>query len=288
MKKVRVMFGHGDRRDAVPRRSLGVVMACVAAALSVMAAGCASTGTESGAGAYREDFAEVFGGQDAAGPEGGARSPWAIVVGVYTGMGAFDRAQSAAGRLRESFGLTGARAEPRSNGAVVLVGGYDSPADDRAQRDLARLHEMEIDGATPFRTAFLAPQGGPVEGSFPKLNLANARENHGDGAKYTLQVAVYESEDGREARRAAEEATQAFRRDGELAFYYHGPTKSMVTIGLFGDRDYDPQTGRRSKELRDLQQRFPYNLLNGRTIIERRIGGKRTQPSTLVQVPERR
>ncbi len=80
-------------------------------------------------------------------------------------------------------------------------------------------------------------------------------------------------------------AVAAAPQDGELAFYYHGPTKSMVTVGLFGDRDYDPATDRRSDRLLQTQRRFPNNMLNGRTIIERRIGGNRTQPSSLVMVP---
>jgi hypothetical protein len=242
--------------------------------------GCSSP--DGGAGAYREEFGQVFGGgRDAASEDGG----WAIVLRAFSGGGALERAQAAAEGFRATGVLDSARAVTRANGAVVVYGGFEAPDDRDAQRELARVKALEIGGSRPFASAFLAPQGGIDPGTIPELNLAEAKERHGRGAKYTLQIAVYESDRRGEAKRAAEEAASQLRRDGELAFYYHGPTKSMVTVGLFGDRDYDPVTGRRSLELQGLQRRYPHNLLNGRTIIERRVGGERTQPSALVSVP---
>jgi len=248
------------------------------------APGCGSAErSSSGAGAYRGAFAEVFDG--GASPEAG--KPWAILLGVYSGEDAMSRAEGAASRLRSGpAGLSSARAVPREKGgAVVLFGGYDSSGERSAQRDLERVKGLVVDGARPFRGAFLTPQGGRPEGSNPELDLNQARQRHGRGAEYTLQVAVYQSEQRSDAMRAAEEAALELRREGDLAFYYHGPTRSMVTVGLFGERDFDPETGRRSAELQRLQERFPNNLLNGRTIIERRMEGERTQPSTLVRVP---
>lgn len=253
--------------------------------LALLLPACGSS-PDDGAGAYREDFRQVF-GSGSSGRDADAGSPaWAIVLGVHSGPGAMDRAETAAAALRERLDLRSARAAPRRNGAVVLFGGYDAPSDRDAQRDLDRLQSLRVDDAQPFRTAFLAPQGGPPEGSYPQFNLNNARAEYGQGARYTLQIAVYESPERRDAMDAAEQAVLELRQDGELAFYFHGPTKSMVTVGLFGDRDYNPQTGRQSSELQALQQRYPNNLLNGRTIIERRVEGQRTQPSTLVAVPE--
>jgi len=244
--------------------------------------GCASD--DGGASAYRDDFSEVFGSSDRSGGTQ-AEAPWAIVLRAFSGNGAMDRAAAAAAGMRDGAGLASARAVPRASGAVVVFGGYPSPDDRTAQNDLRRLKAMELGGGRPFSAAFLAPQRGVDPGRNPELNLDEARARHGEGAKYTLQIAVYESEKPAEAKRAAEQAAAQLRRDGELAFYYHGPTKSMVTVGLFGDRDYDPATDRRSERLRALEREYPHNLLNGRTIIERRIGGNRTQPSSLVMVP---
>lgn len=258
----------------------------LSAAVTCLALGC-SAPQEKGAENFRDDFQQVFGGATA-GTEQQQQAPWAIILSVQSGRGALERAESAADAIRERFGLASARAVPRTSGAVVVFGGYQNPGDRDAQRDLQRIQSIQLDGARPFRTAFLAPQGGPAEGSYPELNLNNAKANHGQGAKYTLQIAVYESPNRQESMRAAEEATLELRRQGEMAFYYHGPTKSMVTLGLFGDRDYNPATGRQSAELTELQSRYPHNLLNGRTIVERRMGGDRTQPSALVAVPEQR
>jgi len=253
-----------------------------ASVLPLVLWGCASDG--GGASEYRDDFQEVF-GESGGGSGERVDAEWAILLRAFSGSGAMDRAAAAAEGFRASAGLESARAVARANGAVVIYGGYDSPEDRDAQRDLERLKTMEVQGSRPFVSAFLAPQGGPDPGRMPELNLAEARERHGQGAKYTLQIAVYESDRASEAKRAAEEAAAQLRRDGEMAFYYHGPTKSMVTVGLFGDRDYDPGTDRRSERLRALERKFPHNLLNGRTIIERRIGGERVQPSALVMVP---
>jgi len=268
------------------REKVLTLFGCLAAALGglLAASGCGSDGgSTSGAAAYRGEFAEVFDGRAA--PEAG--KPWAILLGVYSGPGAMSRAELAAARARGGeAGLSSARAFPREKGgAVLLFGGYDDPGDRAAQRDLERVKGLVVDGARPYRGAFLTPQGGPPEGSNPELDLNQARERHGQGAEYTLQVAVYQSETRGDAVRAAEEAAAELRRGGDLAFYYHGPTRSMVTVGLFGERDFNPETGRRSSELQRLQERFPHNLLNGRTIIERRVEGERTQPSTLVRVP---
>ncbi len=245
-------------------------------------AGCASE--PEGAGAYREEFGEVFGSGGVAGAEEN-EAAWAIVVQAVSGRRAMERAELAASGLRDALGLESARVRERGNGAVVVYGGYDSPDDPAAQRDLERIKDLEVDGFKPFTGAFLSPQGGPDEGGIPELNLATARERHGAGAEYTLQIAVYESDDRGEAKRAAEQAAAQLRQEGREGFYFHGPTRSMVTVGLFGDRDYDPGTDRRSSRLLELQRQYPHNLLNGRTIIERRIGGERTQPSALVRVP---
>ena len=273
MRKSRFMM-FGFRPDPLWGLSVGLL---------VVATAC-SAPQEGGSAAYRDDFQRVFGDASEASREG-REAPWAILLNVHSGRGAMERAEEAAAAMRERFGLASARAVPRSGGAVVVFGGYDSPGDQTAQRDLQRIQAIEAGGARPFRTAFLSPQGGPAEGSHPELNLNNARANHGQGAKYTLQIAVYESADRQESMKAAEDAALELRREGEMAFYYHGPTKSMVTLGLFGDRDYDPGSGRQSAAIRELQSRYPHNLLNGRTIIERRVGGERTQPSALVAVP---
>ncbi len=117
--------------------------------------GCASD--DGGAAAYREDFSEVFGSSDRPGATQGD-APWAIVLRAFSGGGAMDRAAAAAEGFRDGAGLGSARAVARSSGAVVVFGGYPSPDDRTAQRDLQRVKAMEIEGARPFSGAFLSPR----------------------------------------------------------------------------------------------------------------------------------
>ena len=145
-----------------------------------------------------------------------------------------------------------------------------------------------INGRRPYRTAFLAPPERRIdEGSLPEYNLATAHQRFGDAAVWTLQIGVYDSPDRAEAKRAAEEAVQRLRREGERAFYYHGETRSMVTVGVFGHSDIDEFARPRSPMLASLMERYPRNLINGSPIIEKRPGQKdREQRSLLVRIPD--
>jgi hypothetical protein len=91
-------------------------------------------------------------------------------------------------------------------------------------------------------------------------------------------------------------AAARLRADGDQAYFYHGPNRSLVTVGLFTEQDFGveqqpapdggvlfiPTYGQR---VRELQKKFSYNLGNGRTIIEK-SGDKKLgeQPSFLVRV----
>lgn len=227
---------------------------------------------------------------------------WSIVIAAIDGDGAETAARNLLAEIRTRAGLKDAFVEARGARYVVSYGSYAGPADRAAQADLERIKAIEIDGVRPFAMAQLAP---PIRaGTVPEFDLRNARRIHGTWALYSLQIGVYSREDGRppspdemrEFRRMAEEAVAQLRREGEEAFYYHGPNRSMVTVGLFGTDDFDPQSpGPQSPRLSALRERYPNNLLNGRGIRERRevttTAGRpaviqRLQPSFLVQIPD--
>jgi len=248
--------------------------------------GCASGG--------KPDSALSSEGRAVFGPTGGgastgdaARTPaWRVVLAVFDGDDAVQRAQAALPIIQGRGGVPRAFVEPRRNGAIIALGAFADPADRHAQRELARVRAIQIDGRPAFPSAFLAPPEAARLGTDPELDLATARQRFGQSIRYTLQVAVYESDHRAEAARLAEQAAVAFRQDGELAFYYHGPNRSMVTIGLFTERDYDPQSGRMSTELRDLMGRHPKHLYNGLGVRERRPDGSMVdQAPRLVRVP---
>ncbi len=230
---------------------------------------------------------------------------WTIVIVAFTGDGQVEAATLGLVKARTEGGLPGAYLEKRDKATVLAYGRYETPDDPRAQADLEMIRTMTSEGTRPFASALLTPPAPKhLAGSLPELDLRNAKKLFGkDKALYTLQVAIYgrgdrsraSAEDIAAARKASEEAAVILRRDGELAFYYHAAERSMVTVGVYGQNDYDPlnRPGIESYSLLRARELHPLNLLNGQGIRERIAGAKgdgpenyRLQPSSLVSVPE--
>jgi len=263
--------------------------AVVAMGLLAVMIGCQSSpGGSSGFDARRSEGVFDVPGQAAdanAGDRAATQSGWTIVLATFNGPNAARDAMAALPAIQGGSGFDGLFVEHRRRGSFVASGRYASESDPRAVADLRRFRSYERNGIKPFGKAFLAPPVGGAAGARPEINLARAKEIFGRDALYTLQVAVYESDDRRQSMRAAEEAAYIYRQDGELAFYYHGPTRSMVTIGAFGEDDIDVEAGLESPELTAVRQRHPLNLFNGLAIRETTNGRTRQQPSQLVQIP---
>lgn len=260
---------------AIP--TLGVLLI----AMSLTACGSAPG---SSSGVTQRSSAGVFdsprGGDSAA-----MQSGWTIVLATFNGVTARQDAVAALPLVQSGSGFGGLFVEHRKRGSFIASGRYGSETDRSAVADLKRFRNYERGGIKVFGRAFLAPPVGGAVGNRPEINLARAKEIFGNAAIYTLQVAVYESDDRRESMRAAEDAAFIYRQDGELAFYYHGPTRSMVTIGAFGEDDLDVEAGLESADLTALRVRHPLNLFNGMGIRETVGGRTRDQGSRLVQIP---
>lgn len=271
----------------------------------------AQTDRGGGAGAERGAAREGKGKQSEKEKKGGEAPPersatpggWSVALASYSGEGHAERAARALERVR-GLGLPDARIEARGSGSVVTLGSFADPASAEAKAALARARGIVVEGEPVFAGAFLAPPSrGAVAG---KNDLRGARDEFGKSVRYTLQVGVYESKERREAERAAEEAAAALRRAGEPAYYFHGPTRSMVTVGAFTekearafmDRAGGQTTGEGSTELWELFRRHPQNLLNGNlSLVEKPLGsagesakgkkgdGVKAQSSFLVEIP---
>lgn len=251
----------------------------------------------------RTEGESIFGGGEAGDPRtrGVPAAPWAmwsIVLGVYSPDDRI-RAQENLEWIRTVGGLGEARLERRSNGMVIAYGIYSGADDPKAQEALARLREMVIDSKRPYAGAVLAPPTAEsVTGSNAAWDLARVRADRGPNAIYTLQIGLYGRADStqptaaelREFRAKAEEAVRELRAKGEEAYYFHSPRRSTVTIGVFGQADYDPLNlpGYRSPPLARAWEAYPHNLLNGQAIRERIPGTEqqRLQASSLVRIPE--
>ncbi len=210
---------------------------------------------------------------------------WSLVLEYYSGAGHLERATARATGLANVFSRSDFAVREKSEASVVVLGSYSGPQDSRFKEDLAWARSVEIDGRRPWQAAYLSPPPAKGFGEADEANLAFAREMYGQSAEFTLQIAVYESPRADEARRAAEAAARQLREDGEEAFYYHGPSWSSVTLGLFGAGDYDEGRGVvLNPAILELQKRHPQNLMNGAYPIKDKNTG-RPQKSLLVHVP---
>lgn len=234
------------------------------------------------------------------------RGGWSIVLAAFRGEDQAKLAEQTLALLASTGQGGGARAIKRGPATLVVIGNYADPADQSAQAELQRIRDVEIKGEKPFAGAFLSPPevGGPA-GSRPEYNLMRAKEQYRK-ARFSLQIAVYGPTDRKptpeeqaESRKAAETAAATLRHEGELAFYYHGPSLSMVTIGVFNDDDVarrgDARNGVPPKPdspvLSALKRRFPHNLVNGALVKTTQVIGNKkiesVQESQLVEIPGR-
>lgn len=217
-----------------------------------------------------------------------ASRSWSIVVESHVGKSALADAQARIAPISDALGRKDVFIRTTERGAAIVVGLYESPDAPTVRDDLTTIRNTPVGQSLPFASAFLAPPPEIADpGQLPELNLESATKTYGSRAQYTLQIAVYEAPKRDEAKRAAEQAALQLRRDGELAFYYHGPNRSSVTLGVFSDSDFDAGLRPKSPSLIALQQRYPLNMHNGQyPIVEKRPGEEdRKQPSMLVRIP---
>jgi hypothetical protein len=78
-----------------------------------------------------------------------------------------------------------------------------------------------------------------ADASYPEWDLAIAE------AEFSLQVAVYYNDDKmHDRKKAAVEKCRQLRRKGYQAYYHHGVTCSIVTVGAFGPEALVDESGR--------------------------------------------
>lgn len=285
--------------DGSPMKSLVFRTAALVFTSVVLASSGGCSGGGKSADPARDQYENpTFGAKrPAQGTASAEDSRWTIVLAYFTGESHALEAERALARVRSEGGLPRARVQLRGSGSAVVIGAFDDPHSAELQQELRKVRAVEVDGRQAYPAAFAAPPPDSAE-SIPteETDLRMAAEQFGKDALYTLQVAVFGRDDNKppsegdlqEFRKLAEQTVAKLRKDGDLAFYYHGPQRSTVTLGVFGPDDADPQRpGRESADLKALRERFPNNLLNGKAIRETTRGstGERLQPSFLVAIP---
>lgn len=225
---------------------------------------------------------------------------WTIVIAAYRGPDRERRAASDLNLVRVQAALADAYVDDRGEATVIAYGRYDDPEDRRAQADLDRIRNFDYQGSRPFSGAILSPPSAAKLGSAPQYDLRNVKSRIGNWVIYSLQIGAYgridrapNAKEIAEFRKAAEQAVIQLRREGEEAFYYHGPTMSSVLVGAWGANDFEPSTDPfsppryESPAIKEARREFPYNLFNGQAIRDKGPDGQtRLQPSHLISVPD--
>ena len=213
-------------------------------------------------------------------------SGWTIRLDSFEGPARYRRA---ADLMRSLAGkLEGIWMHQDSEKVNVFRGRFENVTDLDAQSALLETRALTIDGVKPYEGVQLVSLG--VDGQPRATTPLDLRQFSNQGL-YTLQIGFYDDAYGTDFRDAAETAARELRDEGTQAFYYHGANRSMVTVELFSDADFEQDGPVRvyGPRMLQLQERFKYNLANGRTIVQKFNEGKKqqevTQPSFIVKVP---
>jgi len=215
--------------------------------------------------------------QDPAGGQG-----WTIQLIQLEGRDRHDRAKRIIEYLRTETKLANLWIEDHGDAANIYQGRFAEATDPAIRPAIAQIKDVEIDGEKPFNDCQLIPLVGDGRVIADPFDL---RQFVG---YYSLQIGFYNEHFGPDFRNAAEDAVRILREEGHEAYYYHGPFRSLITIGVFS---YDQAFVRAGNvdtyapQVRELQKKFPYNLGNGVTILQKENGRDiGEQKSSLIRV----
>ena len=244
---------------------------------------------------YAAEGGRVEGGnRPAAGDSAGARQRRqreSVQVATFTGNDRRQQARAAANRLRLEHDVPGVWYAEAGAESIIYAGRHLDSGDTRGvRRLLGRIRKIREDGDRPYADAALVRLGAGTAGPAGSGSPLDLRTHRG---MYSLQIAHYDSRHPEERHLAAEEHARRLN-DGKLrAFYYHGPKRSLVTVGLFGERDFvqvrSADGGHFEREygpaIQKLQKAHPLNLGNGEPVMipNPRGGDPIPQPSALVR-----
>lgn len=215
--------------------------------------------------------------QDPAGGQG-----WAIQVAQVSGSTRHDEARELVQQLRTHSNLADFWIEDLNNTATVYHGRFKQASDPSIRTTLAAVQNIKIDDTQPFADSQLVPlvgQGRAIADPFDLRQFIGY---------YSLQIGFYDAAYNGDFREAAEQAIRVLREQGHDAYYYHGPHRSIIAVGVFSYEQAFVNAGTHdtyAPHIRELQKQFPFNLGNGATIIQKEAGKNiGEQKSSLIRV----
>lgn len=223
---------------------------------------------------------------------------WSIALATFSGDDHRAVAEAACRHFAAQVpDLSGAFVRSTPSGSVVLWGSFEGPRDPLAKPTIERLKQITFGDARPFARAMLTRVDQFTEEEMHPWDLRQVRRMHPRvRIIYTLQVAAW-SDLGSGAltleqiQRSAEAYCRQLRAQGVDAWFHHDADlrTSIVTVGVFDHRAYDPQSTLFAPEVEAMRRRFPTSLLNGEELLLKpdpsRPNHVVPQPSRLVEVP---
>ncbi len=213
---------------------------------------------------------------------------WTVYLVGHEGDDRVHQAFADATWLRGQAGLPEVWFADVDGVAGVHVGRFRKPDDRRATRLVEQLRQLERNDETPYADArIIQVLGATADAATSPLDLRSYRGRF----QFSLQIGFFDAAYPKDRRDAAEAWVREVRaaHPGVEAFYYHGPNRSLVTVGLFNRKDFvrkgfEDAYGPR---ILGLQKQFPHNVGNGMTLMERNGDGTEIgeQPSFLVRIP---
>ncbi len=220
---------------------------------------------------------------------------WTVALYRVEGDHHAGLAREEARNLQSASGMQQVWINEMEDHSLICYGRYTSRGSQAARSDLTSWQTLAQSGRIKPPLLQMTPivEREKIESPF------DLRQLRGRGI-YTLQIGFYENELNRQyARQQAEARVAELRATKVDAYFYHGPNRSLVTLGVFGDDAV--RTGIQNQtaymvyapRVMSLQQRFPYNTINGEPLQDTRGGKPATrtdgspiyQPSFLVKIP---
>jgi hypothetical protein len=215
--------------------------------------------------------------RDPAGGQG-----WAIQVIQFTGNDRHDKARDLIQHLRGKASLAELWIEDLGDTATIYHGRFASVSAPSIRPAMAKVKTIQIEGEKPFtqcKLVALIGDGRVIADPFDLRQFIGY---------YSLQIGFYDRAFEGDFRAAAEQAVRSLREDGFEAYYYHGPFRSIIAIGVFSYDQAFVSAGTHdtyAPHIHKLQEQFPFNLGNGSTILQK-VGGRDLgeQKSSLIRV----
>ena len=188
---------------------------------------------------------------------------YAIELGRYEGAEAYHGVHKMMQTARQDAGLGNLWYSTVGTETTVYMGRYKDDGSE-AKAALKRVRSAQINGEEPFEKAKIVKLDAAKRGEV--LDERDLRTLKGKGL-FTLQIGYYDKQYGPDYRRAAETAVDVLRDNGENAYYYHGPHRSMVLLNSWTYAEAFTLVGttdRYSNAVRLAQEKYPHNVPNGR------------------------